>query len=232
MTTPDPRPGTRITKPLAAGRRRPLTAEPPKRPRSPLALCARCFQLYGERWGIRQLCLCASSEELQAASEAAYRLRASYWTHIEEICRCCGVEAVDTRHKFCHWFCQDCRARVSELNFACGSCVIPVGWHSIVNSVFYTSDRPDVLPNLAAFADQLHAFFRESGSTWGWGCLVIARHWAAAGLPPGEDVSLDTYLDAVATLGIDKPALFDELVSARGIPSNWRTFADAPPEPI
>lgn len=230
MTTADPGPGPRITKPLAAGHRHPLTATPPTRRRSPLTLCARCFQLYGERGGIRQLCHCASSEELEAASESAFRIKGSYWRRIEEICRCCGVEAVDTSHKFCHWFCDDCRARVREVNFAFGSCVIPVGWHSVVNGVFFRSDRAGVRSSLEAFADQLDAFFREAGDTWRWGCLVIARHWDAAGLLPGEDVSLDSYLDAVAVLDVDKPALFDELVSARGIPPHWRTFADAPPE--
>jgi ribosomal protein S27AE len=187
-------------------------------------VCGRCFMLHGQRHGRRQLCDCASAADravVRAASDSG-------WTRLQEICRCCAAAVVSASHTFARWFCGECLSRVTEVNKACGTCMIPIGWHSIINGVSISANRSRLLPDLTAAADQLHAFLRESGDTWEWGRQVIEQHWYAAGLPVGGDVPLERYLAAVAALDVDKQAAFDALVSARGVPANWRQFADVP----
>jgi hypothetical protein len=70
-------------------------------------------------------------------------------------------------------------------------------------------------------ADQLNAFFRETGSVWEWGQGVVERQWQRAGLSPGQDVPVDDYLKAVWLRRVDKAALFEELAAARGVPSRY-----------
>lgn len=195
-------------------------------------VCGTCYCLYGRTDRGAQLCRCASSDEHEALAKAARRKNHDGWIRSHELCRCCGASLVDASTKWARWFCGPCLERAVEVNRACGSCVIPIGYHSMVNGVFRYVNRCKTLPGATAFADQLNAFFRESGSVWEWGLTVIARHWARAGLPPGTAVPVDTYLTAVDAAGVDCQALFDELVAARGIPSNWPDFAAIPLELI
>lgn len=189
-----------------------------------LRICGSCFGLYGEINLRRQLCSCATPEEHRANGEARYQSSGTYWTRLAEICRCCGATLVTADHKFSLWFCGKCLKRVREVNKACGSCVIPIGWHSIVNGVFAPSNRCKTLMGATAVADELGAFFRETVSVSEWGDRLVERHWLAAGLPLGQDVSVDDYLKAVRATVPDKVALFDELVAVRGVPPHWRDF--------
>jgi len=85
-----------------------------------------------------------------------------------------------------------------------------------VNGVFFPGNRMKTLPGATAVADELNAFFRESGGVWEWGRGVVERQWQRAGLQPGESVLVEDYLQAVWAKGVDKEALFDELrVSTR-----------------
>lgn len=191
-------------------------------------VCGRCFHVFGQKGGRHQLCGCATQEEHDTLGDAVFHESGTYWTKLRELCRCCGAETVAASHKFARWFCDECLGRVTDLNRSFGSCVVPIGWHSTVNGVVARSRHTGQLPQLGAFTDQLNAFFRESGGTWGWGLGVIERHWKAAGLRAGDSVPLPKYLAAVGSLRIDKAARFDELRAARGLPD----LASPPDRPV
>ena len=195
-----------------------------------LHVCGTCFGLRGARGDRIQLCGCASEEEYSALAEASYRHTGSYWTRLAAICHCCGAEVVDASHKFTRWFCPPCFELAREVNDACGRCAFPVGWHSILNSVFVNANRCKTLPGATAAADQLTAFFREAVDMGTWSRHIVDRQWQRATLPRSTDVAVDDYLDAVWSVGVDKAALFDELITARGIPLDWRGFEDLPLE--
>ena len=65
-----------------------------------------------------------------------------------------------------------------------------------------------------------------------WSRRIVERHWGEVGLPAGQDVAVVDYLSAVRARGIDKNALFEELVAAQGVPCNWRDFEAIPLELI
>lgn len=188
---------------------------------SGLLVCGSCFGLRGELHLRRQLCSCATKEEYDALAEARFARDGTYWTRVAELCRCCGAELVDARHKFALWFCRACFSRARAVNVACGRCAIPVGWHSIVNAVFINSERAKSRSGASVEADQLNAFFRETGTVWDWGQNVVERQWQRAGLAAGHDVSVNAYLKAVRGQQVDKASWFKELAGARGVPSSY-----------
>ena len=192
----------------------------PRRRASGLFVCGACFSVRGESAGRRQLCRCASAEEHEALEEETLARDGTRWTYIVGLCRCCGAEGLNASHKFTHWFCYSCYNRVAGLNRLYRSCVIAVGAHSIVNGVFFAVPKKPGVITFTPIADQIGAFFRESGGVWERGRAVIERHWRAAGLPVGAPVPLEDYLTAVQALHVDKWQLFSELASACGVPED------------
>jgi len=182
-----------------------------------LRVCGSCFVLNGGTGTRRQLCHCVPEEEHRALAESALRERGTSWHHVGEICRCRGAEVVDAQTKYEKWFCPRCLRFADETNRACGRCAVPVGLHSIVNGVYASSNSCETRLGAAVAADQLDAFFRESGGVWGWGRRVVERQWRRAGLPHGHDIAIGDYLEAVWANDVDKASLFDELAAARGI---------------
>lgn len=157
-------------------------------------ICGHCHGLRGPTGqGWTQLCACATKEE-RAANEPATRRDLS--TAVV-LCKCCGLRAVPTGSRWAHFVCEACKERIIALNRSAGRCVIPIGYHSIVNGVSLNGAAAS--PEAAtAFSDQLVALFREQGGIWAWGERVVLSNLVYVGLPTSVDVSLEVYLDAVA----------------------------------
>jgi hypothetical protein len=94
------------------------------------------------------------------------------------------------------------------------------------------SNRCRTLTGATGVADEFNAFMREACSMGEWAKRVVARHWRDEGLPVGQHVTVDDYLNAIWARGVDKEALFDELVATRGISPHWRDFETIPLEMI
>jgi hypothetical protein len=200
--------------------------------RASLWVCGECFCLFGGTIPNRQLCQCASEEEHRALSEECHRISGTYWHFEAELCRCCAAELVDTRTKYARWFCAKCLIFAHHVNRTFASCVIPIGWHSIVNGVFINARSCSTGTGAVGAVDQLTAFFRESESVWEWGLEVTEYQWNRAGLPLGDTVAVDMYLQAVQVTATPKADYFVELLKARGIPYDWRNHAPFSLEPI
>lgn len=190
--------------------------------RKSMSVCGDCFGVFGTFGNDRQLCSCSSPEEHDTLAKENYANKQTYWSHVAEICRCCGSELLEARHKFALWFCPACLGYARGVNEDFGSCVVPVGWHTIVNGVFANSRMCSTPEGARAFSDQMSAFFRESGSVWEWGLDVIERHWKRANLPDGGAVSVDEYLCAIGAKSVSKNDCFKKLAIARGVPRDWQ----------
>ncbi len=199
--------------------------------RDSLWVCGECFCLFGGTVPNRQLCQCASEEEHHALSEECHRISGTYWHYEAELCRCCAAELVDTRTKYARWFCAKCLIFADHVNRTFASCVIPIGWHSMVNGVFINAWSCRTRTGVVGAVDQLTAFFRELESVWEWGLEVTEYEWKRAGLPHGDTVAVDVYLQAVQVTPTPKADHFVELLEARGIPYDWRNHAPFSLEP-
>ena len=55
-----------------------------------------------------------------------------------ELCRCCGLELLQSGCKWSVWFCNDCKPRVLKLNQSVGAWVIPIRRHSLMHGLSYS----------------------------------------------------------------------------------------------
>lgn len=178
-------------------------------------VCGKCQALRGgpiDHIGdvaVWQLCDCASAEERSAQP------RVGDFNAAFELCRCCGMEALRSGSRWSVWFCATCQERVRELNAESGSCVVPIGRHTLMNGAEF-----DPSPDSASrtFVEQLKSLFHEMAETAAWAPAAVRLNLAAAALPAGEDIALDAYLAAVGTLAYLKPQRFDEMVNPSARP--------------
>lgn len=105
---------------------------------SNLRICAHCLELYGQvRLGngeaINQECLCVKKTE---GRWDGYDFNKKY-----ETCYCCGLEVIPSGSKWSVFYCKDCKDKISELNREARQLIIPVGRHSIMNSIVLTDEQ-------------------------------------------------------------------------------------------
>ena len=72
-----------------------------------------------------------------------------------DLCWCCGQALIPTGSRWSTFFCPACKQFAIELNEAAGSCVIPIGRHSIANGII---GRPAPQESTEAFSE---AFTQE-----------------------------------------------------------------------
>ena len=189
-----------------------------------LILCTACGHLRGpwRRPGrgadvLVQRCLC----ERDAGEESQPRWPGYDHNTVAELCRCCALTLVRSGSKWSVWFCGDCLSRVRALNQRAGRCVVPIGRHSLLNGIGLRAepgrDDPDAL---AAYADQLDAFFAAAADTDGWRRQVIAENLDAVGLAFARAVPVRIYLERARQAGLSKDAAFARLLDAAADPGD------------
>ena len=144
--------------------------------------------------GARQLCDCEIAELVARGLEVPHYGHDLHTT--AELCRCCGVDLVLSGSRWAKWFCRECFGRVKDLNEQAGTCVVPIGPHSIMNGVFLKAGRARAPAAVASVWDQLGAFFRESGGIKAWSREVNRHNVHVLGLDTAELIPLQTYLVA------------------------------------
>ena len=95
-----------------------------------------------------------------------------------------------------------------------GTCVVPIGPHSIMNGVFLKAGRARAPGAVISFWDQLGAFFRETGGVEAWSREVTRHNLHVLGLDTTESIPLRTYLVAARRSdALTKEAAFQRLES-------------------
>jgi hypothetical protein len=183
-------------------------------------ICPVCYALRGTMVyrppGSRQLCDCEIAQLRTRGQEVP-----TYGHDLHEaaeLCRCCGVDLVLSGSRWAKWFCPECFGRLKVLNEAAGTCVVPIGRHSIMNGVFLKANKDRGPEALNAFADQLLAFFRESGGIQAWGREVVRHNVRTLDLGTAGPIALCTYLlVAQRCLALTKEAAFRRLEAKTGV---------------
>lgn len=102
-----------------------------------LLICRTCGDVHGSTWDrltskgrLRtQLCGCV-------ASGGGREPWIGYdFPTVVELCRCCGRAALPSGSRWCDWFCSLCKPRIQAINRVCGLIVLPLGRHSLLDSV-------------------------------------------------------------------------------------------------
>ena len=164
-------------------------------------ICPACFALRGlmilndRPPTARQLCDCEIAELIARGEEVP---RYGHDLHIvAELCRCCGLELLSSGSRWSKWFCKQRLESVRHLNESFGACMIPIGWHSLMNGTFLRADRARGQAAQIAFFDQLTAFFGQADKVKSWGRDVTSENIAAVGLEKWDPIPLRAYLRKV-----------------------------------
>lgn len=177
---------------------------------SNFVLCATCQGLYEDRRGpgfaTPQRCPCRHVDEPTWP-------RYDFNEHLH-LCECCRLVPLRSGSRWSVWFCDECKARVRDLNHTLGRYVIPIGRHSLMGGIGIAGAelahadqrRRDVLIDRFSIRaggwsesiDQLDAFAANR--------TVFLTD--AAGLDATRDVRLDVWLERVRPLADAEPHEF------------------------
>lgn len=138
-----------------------------------LRICHKCLELYGsikldDGHRVEQRCLCSKhSEERWVTIQGGTRFHHDFNTEYE-ICYCCGLEIIPSGSKWSSFYCVDCIGVIHEFNKAVRQCLIPLGRHSLMNSI--SLDNKDIT-NARAISK-----FTDSVNVMGRGIDLVEQH--------------------------------------------------------
>lgn len=118
---------------------------------------------------------------------------------VAELCRCCGVELLRSGSKWSVWFCKECKPRVEDLNRNAGTCVVPIGRHTLMHGIGVRgADAVRDPVQLAAFAAAANDFMAKQDRLSQWASEIVKRNCARCALIGEQPIPMSTYLTAVA----------------------------------
>jgi hypothetical protein len=128
-----------------------------------------------------------------------------------ELCRGCAAEIVHSGSKWSPFFCDACKARVLTYNESVGSCVIPLGRHSLMNGVVLHAAAAR-RRKVAQFVDGLFGSLGRSDGLLRFRRERIGRVLKSLSEPAGA-VPVPTYLACAKTGSENGDVVFAALVS-------------------
>ena len=152
---------------------------------SSLTLCPKCLQphgkmrlLYGD-W-VEQQCECEKKDESKWGDGRDFNT--GY-----ETCYCCGLEVITSGSRWSSFYCQDCKKAIRKFNDSVGTCVIPLGRHSIMNGIGFKKSAP-LQEATSLFSNELKSMGELMGRAHEHGALVLRHQLKILKLP--EDPNL------------------------------------------
>ena len=161
---------------------------------SRLVICTKCFEVCGsvsvEGVVYQQLCSCRS---LRAHHNVTLAPRKDYATYVE-LCRACGLEAIRSGSRWSEFFCAQCHEVIRDLNRTLGVALIPIGRHSIMNSISLSGKDAEEQQKIDSFVKGLRSLWHRMDALNDWRRLMVARRCAELGFKGGKTIPLDEFL--------------------------------------
>jgi hypothetical protein len=160
-----------------------------------MMICRKCGITYDtELKRFPQRCECDRGDEKK-------------WSHgdyneYQRLCMCCMSEVLRSGSKWSVWFCGVCKARIITLNKAAGTCVIPIGRHSLMNGLFANKETAASLEKQVQFANDLGTFFGRVNDLNEWKTIRLRTNLGLTKLAWKGDGKLDEYLRTLKKLDL------------------------------
>jgi len=130
-----------------------------------------------------------------------------------DLCWCCGQALISTGSRWSTFFCPICKKFAVNLNEAAGSCVIPIGRHSIANGIV---GRP--APNEST--EEFSEFFAQEIKTMNsrierlrsWRRMILHELMVATELTRDENISISAFGNGLLSEGIKPEYAFIPMV--------------------
>jgi hypothetical protein len=175
---------------------------------SAFVVCRTCGQLRGPlvaRDGERreQRCTCTRGEREETWPRFDFNTAA-------ELCQCCVREVIPSGSKFSSYFCNTCRKRVLALDQSVALALIPLGRHSVMNSIALPGAQATDRAAVERFTSRLLDFFARDERLSEW--RTERARDVLAHIPGGDPVPVEDYLRVARRRIKTKQAAFDGLV--------------------
>lgn len=183
-------------------------------------LCGTCHGLHEDKpqpgFATPHRCACSRTDEPTWP-------RYDFNEHLH-LCECCKLVPLRSGSRWSVWFCEECKARVRNLNSITGWYVIPIGRHSLMGGIgiegseLVDADDRRFDELVDGFADQMRGWSDSIDHLHAFAVRRTVFLTDAVGLDATRDLQLDTWLQrvrphaAASPLEFGKEGSFDSLV--------------------
>jgi hypothetical protein len=146
-----------------------------------------------------------------------------------DLCFCCGLTPIRSGSRWSAFFCADCMKMVKRLNGTFGSAIIPVGRHSLMNSVVLEPAEVRNKEKIREFAENLGSLFQRMDWIFYWRSLAVLRAISELDLGNAKSIPYEKFiLNAGSTdRYAEKAKSFRRLGAYMDVP-DWYFAAESP----
>ena len=130
------------------------------------------------------------------------------------LCECCRLVPLRSGSRWSVWFCDECKARVRDLNHTLGRYVIPIGRHSLMGGIGIAgaelahARHGDAVVLIERFSIQAGRWSESMDHLNAFAANRTVFLTGAVGLEVTRDVRLDIWLERVRPLADAEPHEF------------------------
>ena len=111
-----------------------------------------------------------------------------------DLCFCCGLTPIRSGSRWSAFFCPDCMEMVRHVNGTFGSAIIPVGRHSLMNSVVLEPREAFDEEKVREFADRAKSLLHRVDLLFYWRSLTVLRVISELDMPGGKSIPYEKYI--------------------------------------
>lgn len=155
-------------------------------------------------------CSSAPDQEKIQHSESISELPVN---RLVDLCWCCGQALIPTGSRWSTFFCPTCKQYVFELNEAAGSCLIPIGRHSIANGINGTPAPNESIEAFSeSFAQETKTMNSRIDRLRAWRRMILHELIVATDLSRDKNISISAFGNALLSEGIKPEYAFIPMV--------------------
>jgi len=169
-----------------------------------LIICKKCLQLYEmdislnrkytrneNRRKLFQKCQCKSRET--GLIEETWK--GFDFNNKVELCYCCSMELINSGSRWSVFYCDECKDRVRAFNYIVGKVVIPLGRHSVMNSLMieYIPEN-DLGEEIDKYWPKWKAIVTRINTVYNWSAQSFFQNLHDLGFRFDSDIRLKDYV--------------------------------------
>jgi hypothetical protein len=164
------------------------------------SVCRHCGEIYGsfeltnKTGHYYQECGCEKEPEMQLAKYNLEKPLNLDFGQIVTLCYCCGQELLRGGSKWSVFFCDFCKEQILAINRTFGLALIPIGRHSLMNSIVLESKDTFKEKKIREFSSALSSLFERIGMLHEWKRIMVSNQFKKMGQSEKSDIGLESYL--------------------------------------
>ena len=182
-----------------------------------LMICKKCLQLYEmdislnrkynrneNRRKLLQKCQCKSLE----TSLIEETWKGFDFNKKVELCYCCSMELINSGSRWSVFYCDECKDRVRAFNDIVGKVVIPLGRHSVMNSLVIEYKSHDLDVEISKFVTGWNSLVGIIDKIVDWSTQFLFQNLHDLGFRFDSDIRLKEYDECLPDLRTTKKETF------------------------